>query len=303
MDMKNNRRFRRDDPHPLKSYGKLIINAAITGNVPRKKDSPYVPITVDEIIENAVRCVSAGTSILHVHARDREEQPTYKADVFAKIIQGIKRECPDVIICVTTSGRTYNEFEKRSEVLDLDGSLKPDMASLTLGSLNFPNQASVNEPSMIMRLAERMKERGIKPELEVLDTGMVNTVRYLHQKGLIKPSFYFNVILGSIYSTQARMTDLCHLVNLLPEDAVWAGGGIGIFQLVVNTAAIIMGGHVRVGLEDNIWYDSNKQELTTNEKSIQRVKRIAKEIGRETASPAEAREMLGLNVPESSFQS
>jgi 3-keto-5-aminohexanoate cleavage enzyme len=292
----NKRRNNAEDPHPLRPYSKLIINAAITGMVPRKKDTPYVPVTIDEIVEDAVKCVSAGASILHLHARDEHETPTYKAEYFAKIIEGIRPKCPEVIICVTTSGRTYNEFEKRSEVLDLDGLVKPDMASLTLGSLYFPAETGVNEPHVIMKLAERMKEKGITPELEVFDTGMINTAKYLYRKGYISPPFYFNVILGSIYSTQARMSDLCYLVNTLPQDALWAGGGIGIFQLTVNTAAIVMGGHVRIGIEDNIWYDYKKMELTTNVKSIQRVKRIASELGREIATPLEAREMMGLET-------
>ena len=289
-------RFRVDEPHPLNPFSKLIINAAITGMVPKKKDTPHVPVTVEEITEDAINCVAAGASILHLHARDEEENPTYKAEVYAKMIEGIRQECPDVIICVTTSGRTYNEFEKRSEVLDLDGFVKPDMASLTLGSLNFPKQASINDPEMIMKLAEKMKEKGIMPELEIFDTGMVNTARYLHRSGYLSPPFYFNVILGSVYSTQARMSDLSYLISLLPPDAVWASGGIGLFQLVVNTAAIVMGGHVRTGVEDNIWYDHRKTELTTNEKSIQRIGRIARELGREIATPEEARNMLGLNT-------
>lgn len=291
----SNKGFNTDDPHPLKPYSKLIINAAITGMVPTKKDTPFVPVTVDEIIEDAIRCVCAGASILHIHARDKDENPTYKAEVFAKIIEGIRRECPEVIICVTTSGRTYNEFEKRSEVLDLEGFVKPDMASLTLGSLNFPAQASVNEPSMMVKLAEKMMLKGIKPEMEIFDTGMVNTAKYLCRKGYISPPFYFNMILGSIYSTQAKMSDLSYLVNLLPQDAIWAGGGIGIFQLVVNAAAVIMGGHVRVGIEDNIWYDYGKKELSTNEKNIQRLRRIATELRREIATPGDVREMLGLS--------
>jgi uncharacterized protein (DUF849 family) len=291
-----NNRFKTDDPHPFKPYSKLIINAAITGMVPKKKDTPFVPVAVDEIIEDAAKCVAAGASLLHLHARDEEENPTYKADIYAKMIAGIRRECPDAVICVTTSGRTYNEFEKRSEVLDLDGSVKPDMASLTLGSLNFPTQASINEPAMIMKLAEKMLAKGIMPELEIFDTGMVNTAQYLWRKEYIRPPFYFNVILGSIYSTQARMSDLCHLKGLLPQDAVWAGGGIGVFQLAVNSGAMIMGGHVRVGIEDNIWYDYQKTELTTNDKSITRLRRIAAELGREIATPAEARQMIGLNV-------
>ena len=295
MIKKSNSGFNTEDPYPLKPYSKLIINSAITGMGHSQKDTPFVPITVDEIVEDAIKCVLAGASILHLHARDKDGKPTYKADIFAKIIEGIRRECPNVIICVTTSGRTFNEFEKRSEVLGLDGFVKPDMASLTLGSLNFPTQASINEPAMIMKLAEKMMIKGIKPELEIFDTGMVNTAKYLCRKGYISPPFYFNIILGSIYSTQAKMSDLSYLVNLLPADTIWAGGGIGIFQLVVNMAAIIMGGHVRVGIEDNIWYDYGKKELSTNKKSIQRLRRIATELGREIAAPGDVREMLGLS--------
>lgn len=291
----NNNSFNMVEPYPLKPYSKLIINVAITGMVHKKRDTPFIPVTVDEIIKDATKCVSAGASILHLHARDEHEAPTYKAEIYAEIIEGIRKECPDVIICVTTSGRAYDEFEKRSEVLDLDGFVKPDMASLTLGSLNFPKQASINEPKMIMKLAEKMSLKGIRPELEIFDTGMVNTAKYLSRKGYLSAPLYFNIILGSIYSTQAKMSDLTYLVNLLPQDAVWAGGGIGIFQLITNTASILMGGHVRVGLEDNIWYDHNKTELTTNEKSIQRLERITAELGREIATPKEARKMLGLD--------
>ena len=135
----------------------------------------------------------------------------------------------------------------------------------------------------------------INNNVEIFDTGMINTAKYLCRKGYLSPPFYFNIILGSIHSTQARMSDLCYLVNLLPSDTIWAGGGIGIFQLVVNTAAIIMGGHVRVGIEDNIWYDYGKKELSTNKKSIQRLRRIATELGREIAAPGDVREMLGLS--------
>lgn len=294
MKTGNNNRSNIEDPHPLNPFDKLIINAAITGMVPTKKDTPHVPVTVEEIIEDGVRCVSAGASILHLHARDKHERPTHRAGVFARIIEGIRRECPEVVVCVSTSGRACGEFEKRSEVLDLDGFAKPDMASLTLGSLNFPGQASINTPDMIMRLAERMKEKGIKPELEIFDSGMINAAKYLYRKGYICPPFYFNIILGSIYSTQARMSDIAYLSGLLPQDATWAGGGIGVFQLVVNAGAMVMGGHVRAGIEDNIWYDNQKKQLATNEGIIRRIRRIADELGREVASPEDVRRLLGL---------
>ena len=152
----------------------LIINAAVTGMVPTKAENPHLPVTPDEIAEDCLRCYRAGASIFHLHARDEQGKPTYRADVHREIIGKVRAKCPDAVICVSTSGRVYGSFEERSEVLDLDGSVKPDMASLTLGSLNFPKQASVNEPSVIRRLAERMHERGIVPELEVFDWGMID---------------------------------------------------------------------------------------------------------------------------------
>jgi len=290
----NENGFDMDDPYPLKPYDKVIINAAMTGMVPTKKETPYVPVTIDEIIEDATKCVTSGASILHIHARDKDGKPTYKKEVYAQIIEGIRARCHDAIICVSTSGRIHKDFEKRSQVLEMEGDAKPDMASLTLGSLNLPHKASINEPEMIMALTNKMKERGIKPELELLDTGMLNTAKYLSRKGYIQPPFYFNIILGSVYSTQAKMSEFSYLVDLLPRGAIWAGGGFGIFQLVVNTSALLMGGHVRVGIEDNIWYDNGKEELTSNVKSIERIKRLSLELGREIATPEESRKMIGL---------
>lgn len=287
-----------DFAHPLKPYNKLIINVALTGMTPIKKDTPFVPTTIDEIIDDAIKCVNVGASMLHIHARDRNGVPTYKAEIYEQIIKGIREKYPEIVICVTTSGRYYNQFIKRAEVLKLNGSLKPDMASLTLGSIDFPDQTSINEPLTIIRLAEKMKKAGIKPELEVFDTGMINMAKYLYKKGYIEPPFYFNILLGSIYSTQARMADLCYLVDQLPKKSIWAGAGIGIFQRVVNNASIIMGGHVRTGIEDNIWYDYEKNELTTNVKTILRLREMAKIIGREIAKPQETRKMLDLKSNE-----
>jgi hypothetical protein len=161
----------------------LIINAALTGMVPTKADNPALPITPEEIAEDAARCVHAGASILHLHARDEKGGPTYRAEVYARIITAIREHRPDAIVCVSTSGRTFKSFEERSEVLWLEGDLKPELASLTLGSLNFPKQASVNEPEMIHSLAGCMSERGIVPELEVFDFGMVDYAKTLLDRG------------------------------------------------------------------------------------------------------------------------
>jgi len=281
-------------PHPVTPYPKLIINAAITGMVPKKKDTPHVPLASEEIIEDAIQCCKAGAATVHLHARDENGEPTYKKEIYAKIVKGIRQVCPDLIICVSTSGRVHNTFEKRSEVLELDGDLKPDMASLTMGSLNFPDQASINTPEMIQNLALKMKEQGIMPEIEIFEFGMINAACILIKKGILEGPFYFNLLLGSIYSTQATLFDLSYMVKSLPPYVNWGAAGIGKFQLTMNLASMLMGGHVRVGLEDNIYYDNDKKTLATNEMLIQRLVALAKEIGRDVATPREAREMIGL---------
>jgi 3-keto-5-aminohexanoate cleavage enzyme len=281
-------------PHPATPYPKLIINAAITGMVPSRKDTLHVPLTPPEIVEDAVRCVRAGASIVHLHARDESGQPTYRKEPYEQIVPSIRAECPDAILCVTTSGRKHNTFECRSDVLALTGDAKPDMASLTMGSMNFPVQAYVNTPEMIERLATAMTERGIVPEIEVFEAGMINTVKVLMRKEILRPPFYMNILLGSLYSAPASLFDLSCMVQSLPQGFCWAATGIGMFQLNINVAAVLMGGHVRVGLEDNIYFDNERKTLATNEELIRRIVRLSSALGRETATPREAREMIGL---------
>ncbi len=281
-------------PHPLTPYPPLIINACLTGMIPRKADTPHVPVTHDEIVEDALACVEAGATILHLHARDENEDPSPDPERYAKLFEAIRAEAPRIVLCATTSGRTWNEFEKRSAVLELEGSARPDMASLTLSSLNFPRQASINTPEMITRLATRMKERGVKPELEAFDPGMINALKVLASKGVIEPPFYVNLLLGSVFSAQGRVHDLAYLESQLPRECVWAGAGIGAFQLPINAASIVMGGHVRVGLEDNTWFDTGRTRHATNRDLVERVVRIAGELGRVIASPDETRALIGL---------
>lgn len=281
-------------PYPLTQYPKLIINAALTGMVAGRKESAHVPLTPDEIIEDAVSCRQAGAAIVHLHARGKDEKPVCEKAYYREIIEGVRSRCPDVIVCASTSGRVHNAFAQRSDVLALTGRAKPDMASLTLGSLNFPQSASVTDPDMIRHLAEKMKEAGIVPELEVFDTSMLYTMKELIRTGVLTPPFYCNLLLGSLYSTPATLFNLACLVKDMPYDTQWAAAGIGIFQLKMNTAAILMGGHVRVGLEDNLYYDAAKTEPATNPGLVERIARLAKELGREIATPKEARQMIGL---------
>ena len=234
-------------------------------------------------------------NMVHVHAREPETGlPTYKKEVYAEIIQGIREKNKDLVISVSTSGRDFFEFEKRSEVLDLEGALKPDFGSLTLSSLNFNKQASVNSPEMIQALARKMMEKGIRPELEVFDLGMVNYAKYLMKKGWVKPPYYFNLILGNIACAQANLLSLGLMINELPEGAIWSVGGVGDSQLRMNAMAIVAGGGVRVGLEDNIWYDENRTRLASNRDLVERVLEIAKAMGRRPSAPRVTRERLGV---------
>ena len=274
--------------------GVFLINAALTGMVPTRADTPHVPLTVQEIINDAVACVDAGAGILHVHARDAAGRPTHAAEVYAPIVAGIRKLRPEAVLCVSTSGRSGASLAERAAVLDLTGAAKPDMASLTLGSFNFRREANINDPDTILALARKMQERGIKPELEIFDTGMVGTLRFLERKGELTGRLYANVILGGVNTAQASLPDLCHLVSLLPPGVLWAAGGVGPAQLPMNVAALLLGGHVRLGLEDAIWLDRGRTLPARNVELILRVRDMAARLELRPATCAEARNLLGL---------
>jgi len=168
------------------------------------------------------------------------------------------------------------------------------MATLTLSSLNFPGESSTNSPDTVRKLAKQMLERGIKPELEVFDLGMVNYAHYLIRKGCIKPPYYFNILLGNIANAQAKMSHLALIVSELPANSYWSAAGIGTCQMNMNALGVIMGDGVRVGLEDNIWFDEERTALATNYSLIKRMVTLASLLGRPVANPEEARAMLQL---------
>jgi len=269
---------------------KLIIKAALTGMIPTKEDNPYVPVSPEEIIKDGCKAIENGATVLHIHARDETGMPTHKKEIFKEIFDGIKEEYPDIIICATTSGRVVPQVEHRSEVL----SLNPEMASLTVGSMNFPQHPSVNPPETIKKLATIMKEKNILPEIEVFESGFINYAVYLARKGYLKEPLHFNMLLGSLGSVPANLRDLTYLVDSLPKNATWSATGIGRFQTQINVAAILMGGHVRVGIEDSIYYQYPLKKLTTNEMLIKRIVRLSKELGREIATIKDARKILNL---------
>jgi uncharacterized protein (DUF849 family) len=275
---------------------KFILNFTPTGMIPTREITPHVPIRPAEIIAEVLSAAHLGVNMVHLHARDPETgEPTYEKEIYSEIICGIRKKNNDLVIGVSTSGRIFSEFDKRSECLELKGDAKPDMGSLTLSSLNFNKQSSINPTEMIQMFARKMLDNGIRPELEAFDLGMINYAKYLIQKGLIMPPYYFNLILGNIACAQANMLSLGLMIKELPEGSLWSAGGIGHWQLQMNAMALVAGGGVRVGLEDNIYYDQQRTHLAFNKDLIERVLAIAKALGRMPYSQKEAREILGLN--------
>jgi len=273
----------------------LIINFTPTGMIPTKEMTPHVPISVSEIVEDVRAATSLGITMVHLHARDPiTGVPTYKKELYGQIIEGIRKYAPELVICVSLSGRDFSEFEKRSDPLQLKDHLKPDMGSLTLSSLNFNKTASMNAPEMVIKLATMMKEKGIVPELEVFDSGMVNYSNYLIKKELIQAPYYFNLLFGNIASAQANLLHTGMLINDLPKDAFWSIAGLGHEQLKMNTLSVAIGGGVRVGLEDNIWYDQSKTIQATNLDLLKRIHTIAKTNEREIMTPQEFRTKMNL---------
>jgi 3-keto-5-aminohexanoate cleavage enzyme len=274
---------------------KFILNFAPTGMIPTKAMTPHVPVRPEEIIEQVLEAVSLGANMIHLHARDSKTgDPTYKKETFQKIIEGIRKHNKQIILGVSTSGRTFNEFEKRSECLDLEGDLKPDFGSLTLSSLNFNKQASVSTPGMIQDLAAKMMEKGIKPEFEVFDLGMINYAKYLIHRKLIRPPYYVNFILGNIACAQSDMLHLGLLIKELPRRTYWSAGGVGDYQFQTNVMALIAGGGVRVGLEDQIFYDRNRKKLATNAELVKRIIDVAKRLDCEPYKASALRKKLDL---------
>ena len=275
---------------------KFIFNFTPTGMIPTREMSPYIPLQIDEILNQVVEAAELGVNIVHLHARDpKTETPTHQKDIYAEIIRGIRKQFKDLLISVSTSGRHWSDFKKRSEVLELEGEVKPDFASLTLSSLNFNKQASINSPQTIKALAAKMHERGIRPEFEVFDLGMINYAKYLIKKGFFKSPYYFNMILGNIACAQADLLSLGLMVRELPNGSFWSAGGVGNPQLKVNVMALISGGGVRAGLEDNIWFDEERTRLATNKEVVERVLHIAKVLNLTPYTHREARELLAVS--------
>jgi 3-oxoadipate:acetyl-CoA acetyltransferase len=270
----------------------MIVNVALTGAVPGKADNPLVPLTPEEIAADAIACAKAGASVVHVHVRDEDGVPVHRRDLYERAIAPIREQAPEVAICVTTSSRVDPDPAARVVGLELEEDLRPELASLTLGSFNFPNSISVNPPVTIVALLERMNELGVRPEFEVFEPGMVNTLHVLAERGLVPDPPVVNVLLGSMGSSPAFVGDLARIVEKLPPEAEWAAAGIGVFQRSMTIAAAIMDGNVRTGLEDNPRGDGDGS--WSNADAVALAAEAAQLAGRPLASPAEARRRFGL---------
>lgn len=267
---------------------KLIITAAICGAEVTKEHNPAVPYTVEEIAREAESAYKAGASIIHLHVREDDGTPTQSKARFKECIDAVREKCPDAIIQPSTGGAVGMTDEERLQPTEL----LPEMATLDCGTLNFGgDEIFVNTENTIINFAEIMNERNIKPEIEVFDKGMVDYAIRFNKKGYIKSPMHFDFVLGVQMAATAR--DLAFMVDSIPEGSTWTVAAVGRYQFPMAAMGIAMGGHVRVGFEDNIYY--NKGELAkSNGQLVERVVRLANELGREIATPDEAREILSL---------
>jgi 3-keto-5-aminohexanoate cleavage enzyme len=268
-----------------------IITVAITGSVPRKEDNPAVPITVAEQVESTQEAFEAGATIAHVHVRKDDQTPTSDPERFARLGEGLRKHCPGMIIQFSTGGRSGKGSERGGML-----HLKPDMASLSTGSCNFPTIIYENHPTLIRELADKMMEYGIKPEIEVFDLSMLYQALRLADEGVLTKPLHVQFVFGVKNAMPAIRDVLAFQVgqlNKLMPEATWTAAGIGRHQLEVNRWSLELGGHCRTGLEDNIRIDRDRL-AASNAELVKGVAALCGEYGRHPATISEARRLLGL---------
>ncbi len=269
---------------------KVIITAALTGSVPSKDKFPDLPITVDEIVTDAIRCHDAGAAVVHIHVRNKETgKNCHDEGQFRTIKEQLTARCPDLIVQLSTGGRYEVDDHTRNSGLRCH----PEMASWCPGSVGFPTGAYVNTTEFYTDQAKYMLEHNIKPEIECFDTHMVQNALDFYKEGLLTGPLYFDFVMGVQRAQPATLSQLGYLLSMIPKDAEWNLAGVGNHQLSTILWALGGGGHVRVGLEDNQYL--SKGVKATNAQQVERVVRIAKEIGREIANGAETRAMFGIS--------
>jgi 3-keto-5-aminohexanoate cleavage enzyme len=274
------------------SGDQVIISAALTGSWPTKDQNPALPVTEEEIAQSALDSWRAGAAIVHLHVRDDAGKVTCDPNRYAKVRDLITAAGSDVIVNMSTGGGAgQTTDEERMAPVDL----KPEIASFDCGSLNFGQRVFVNSPQFLDELADRMNRNGVLPEIECFEPGHVQNALRLIDDGKLKPPFWFQFVLGVRGGSPGTVKQLVHLVDMIPAGSRWSICGMGRAQLQLGLVAMAMGGHVRTGLEDNLYY--HKGELaSSNAQLVERLVRLAAEIGRPVASPADARELLNLKA-------
>lgn len=273
----------------------LVLTLAPTGMVPTKATSPHVPLAVDDVLADVAEAAALGVSVVHLHARRPDGTPSMEPDDYAELVRGVRAIDPELVVGISCSGRTDPSLAARARVLELDGDARPDLASLTLGSNNFRTQASVNAPDVVEGLAAAMAARGIRPELEVFEPGMLAHGVELRRRGVLPDGpLLVNVLLGNPGTSPRHPAVLAAFLALMPEDWRWGLAGIGREQLDATMLAVATGGHVRTGLEDNGWLDRGRTTPARNADLVRRVVRLAELAERPLATPQQARELLGL---------
>ncbi|MEJ2156184.1 MAG: 3-keto-5-aminohexanoate cleavage protein [Desulfobacteraceae bacterium] len=268
-----------------------IITVAITGSLPRKEHNPAVPVTVEEQIASTREAFEAGATIVHVHVREEDQSPSSDPAKFKAVLEGVREQCPGMIIQFSTGGRGRAAQERGSMLY-----LKPDMASLTTGSVNFPNMIYENPPELIDTLAGEMMTRRIKPEIEVFDLAMLYTAVRMAEAGELARPVHVQFVFGLKNTLPPEKEILAFEVAQLQKrlpDATWTAAGIGRSQLQINHWALEMGGHCRTGLEDNIRFDKTRL-AASNADLVARLSGLCKEYDRRPATPEEARQILSL---------
>ncbi|GAU76878.1 3-keto-5-aminohexanoate cleavage protein [Fusibacter sp. 3D3] len=270
---------------------KVILTVAPTGAWPTKNETPFVPLQPKEIADEIYACWKAGASIAHIHVRDDEDKSSMNFDKFVETVNLIRATDCDIVINLTTSGQLGLEDEARYRHLI---ELKPDIASYDCGSMNWQHTSVFeNSPRFLEKLGNVMQECNVKPEIEIFDAGMISNAVYYLKKGILKAPLHFQFVLGAAGGMDATVENLVFLKSLLPENCTWGALGIGKGHLPIMYTALALGGHVRVGMEDNIFY-SKGVLAKSNVEFVERTKRIVNEMGKEIATPAEAREILNI---------
>ena len=269
---------------------KLIITAAICGAEVLKEHNPAVPYTVEECAREAKAAYDAGASIIHLHVRYDDGTPTQDKNRFKEVMDAIYALCPDVIIQPSTGGAVGMTDDERLQPTEL----RPEMATLDCGTLNFGgDEVFTNTENTIKYFGKRMIELGIKPELEVFDKSMIDMALRLHKKGFIEAPLHFDFVMGVNGGISGELRDFVFLRHSIPADATYTVAGVGRYEFPLAVAAIVDGGHVRVGFEDNV-YLSKGVLAKSNGELVEKVVRLSREFGREIASPAEARSILSI---------